>query len=161
MRDGDALSEICRRLGPAIYRRCLKILRNPDEAADACQKVYMQLVRHRSRLPPEPEQLRWVYVVATRVCFAQLRDDAWETASGAELNHDAPAPTDSFAEVADRQMALKALSCATEHERMVAWLVLVDGHSQEEAAELLSLSRKTVGKRIQLFLANARRGVFE
>lgn len=155
--DSDALEDACRRLGPAIFRRCLKLLRDPAQAEDACQQVFLQLIRHREALPPRDEQLRWAYVIATRVCFTRMRDGAWEIATGDGVESGLAAEGDTFQGLADRELAQKALAHATLDQRMVAWLVLVDGHTQEEAANLLGLSRKTVGKRISLFLQLARR----
>jgi RNA polymerase sigma-70 factor, ECF subfamily len=154
----DDIDEVCRRLGPALFRRCLKILRDPDRAADACQGVFVQLVKHRHALPPKAEQLRWAYVVATRVCLTHIRNDAWESSvEPSTLQSETAGVGGGLDEFVDRALARKALSHADEHERVAAWLVLVDGHTQQEAAELLGLSRKTIGRRLQSFLEGARR----
>ncbi len=153
------MEAIYRRLGPPIYRRCLKILRRADEAADAAQEVFVRILRHQDRLPPEGEQLRWAYAVATRICLNRLRDGAWETPQdparpdGDDLLSIAPG-----AEWAsDRQLAAKVLARHDETTRAIAWMVLVDGMTQEEAGELLGLSRKTVGKRLAAFVEAARK----
>jgi RNA polymerase sigma-70 factor (ECF subfamily) len=48
-----------------------------------------------------------------------------------------------------------------EDTRAIAWLVLVDGHTQEEVGGLLGLSRKTVGKKLNRFLVAARKAAAE
>ena len=43
----DVLS---RRYGPMVLRRCRHLLRNEDEALDACQDVFVRLIEQRRRL---------------------------------------------------------------------------------------------------------------
>jgi RNA polymerase sigma-70 factor (ECF subfamily) len=151
---------IYRRLAPPIFRRCLKILRRPEEAADAAQEVFVRVLRHQDRLPPPGEQLRWAYAVATRICLNRLRDGAWETpgeTATAAFDALASQPAPGFEWASDRQLVVRMLEDHDEDTKAIAWMVIVDGHTQEEAGQLLGLSRKTVGKKLNRFLALARK----
>jgi len=161
MGDGPTeLEALFREVGSPIYRRCLKILRRPADAADATQEVFVRLLKHQDRLPPAPERLRFAYAVATRICLNRLRDSAWETPAneaGPQGEDLLASPQPGMEWVADRQLAARVLSSFDEETRAIAWLVLVDGHTQEEAGSLLDLSRKTVGKKLNAFLDGSKR----
>ena len=70
--DVEALS---RRYGPMVLRRCRRLLRDEDEALDACQDVFVRLLVHRERLDGAyPSSL--LYRIATNVCLNRIRDRA-------------------------------------------------------------------------------------
>ena len=48
-RPGAQVDELYRRFGPAIFRRCLKLLRDPAEAEDATQEVFVRVFRSLDR----------------------------------------------------------------------------------------------------------------
>lgn len=149
------LESICRRLGPPVYRRCLAILRRNAEAEDAVQEVFVRVLSHADRIPPPEEQLRWCFTIATRICLNRLRDGARREALD-PVDDEEPvtrAPAEWFA---DRQLVSQVLAQIPEEDGALAWMVLVDGHTQEEAGALLGLSRKTIGKRLARFLSAAR-----
>lgn len=150
------LEAICRRLGPPILRRCLGILRRDAEAEDAMQEVFVRLLTHADRIPPPVDQLRWCYTIATRVCLNRLRDGAARREAPTPAVEEQAAPPAGPEWVASRQLTARVLSQVDEDDAAVAWLVLVDGHTQEEAGALLALSRKTIGKRLARFLDAAR-----
>ncbi len=153
------LESMCRRLGPPVYRRCLAILRRGPEAEDAVQEVFVRLLSCPGRIPPPAEQLPWCYTIATRLCLNRLRDGARREALAPVGEEPAfPAPVEWLA---DRQLAARVLARVDEEDGALAWLVLVDGHTQEEAGALLGLSRKTIGKRLARFLAEARAALGE
>jgi len=61
------------RYGPMVLRRCRQLLRNEDEALDACQDVFVRLVERRRRLTAQyPSSL--LYRMATNVCLNRIRD---------------------------------------------------------------------------------------
>ena len=121
----------------------------------------MRLLRQKSPLPKEGEQLRWAYAIATRVCLNRLRKGAWESPAGELFPGDdlVAAPPQGHEWLVSRDLANRMLADQDEEVRAIAWLVLVDGHSQEEAGALLGLSRKTVGKKLNAFLKASRRFV--
>ena len=70
--DVEALSL---RYGAMVLRRCRRLLRDEDEALDACQDVFVRLLVHRRRLDGAyPSSL--LYRIATNVCLNRIRDRA-------------------------------------------------------------------------------------
>ncbi len=61
------------RYGAMVMRRCRQLLRDEDQALDATQDVFVQLLEHRSRLQAEyPSSL--LYRIATNLCLNRIRD---------------------------------------------------------------------------------------
>jgi RNA polymerase sigma-70 factor (ECF subfamily) len=152
----EQAADLYRRYGPAVYRRCLKLLRDREAARDATQEVFVKLVRDIARFDDPATALPWMYRVATNHCLNFLRagrrhgeEDLgeWEIAD--------PVP-DGAASYPDRHLAGKVLSHFDEGTRAVAMGVLVDGMGHEELAGALGISRKTVERRLARFLARAR-----
>ena len=64
---------VYRKYGPLVVRRCRQLLRDPDEAWDVAQEVFVRLLKGRDRLHGQyPGSL--VFRVATNLCLNRLRD---------------------------------------------------------------------------------------
>jgi len=150
------LDDTYRRWGGQIYRRCLKLLGDAAAAEDATQEVFVRLMRHAGRLAPEGGYLAWIYRVATNYCLNVLRD-------GARLEVREPAgfteteQENVVAQLGARELSAQLLRRFDEETRMIAVLSLVDGLGRDEVAEVMGLSRKTVGKKLALFMASSQR----
>jgi RNA polymerase sigma-70 factor, ECF subfamily len=151
-------AELYRTYGPVVYRRCLRFLKDREAARDATQEVFMKLIRDMAKLEDRETVLPWIYRVATNHCL-NLRRNA--TRRGEDL--DAP-PLELAASagtdlVPNRQLVQQVLSRFDATTQTVAVGVLVDGMEQEEVAEVLGLSRRTVARRLTRFLELARQQV--
>ncbi len=148
-------AELYRQFGPAVYRRCLRILRDPEAAKDATQEVFMKLVRDMSRLEDRGTVLPWIYRVATNYCLNQRRNSS-------RHGDDAAIPDLELADGASadalpsRVLAQQLLSQFDDTTQTVAVGVLVDGMEHEEVAALLGISRRTVARKLERFLDTAR-----
>jgi RNA polymerase sigma-70 factor (ECF subfamily) len=141
--------------GPAVYRRCLRLLRDEEAARDATQDVFVKLVRELERLEDRENAMGWLYTVATRHCLNVLRDRRrrGERAPADDLELAAP---ESPSDPAGRVLARAVLARFDVGTQEVAVGVLVDGMEQEELASALGISRKTVQRRLERFLSRAR-----
>jgi len=149
-------AELYRQYGPVVYRRCLRILKEPEAAKDATQEVFMRLVRDMSRLEDRATVLPWIYRVATNHCFNVRRNASrrGEDAAMPDLELADSTPADMYP---NRALAQQVLSQFDETTRSVAVGVLVDGMEHEEIAEVLGISRRTVARKLERFLETARR----
>ena len=151
--DRDEISQLYRRLGPLIYRRCLKLLRDPDNARDATQEVFVRALRHAETLKADRECLPWLYRVATNYCLNWIRD---------RKPTDDRQPEEILQEgsgerrLAARQQVISLLDKFDERTRQAAVYSLLDGMTQEEIALVMGLSRKTVGKKLSRFSERAK-----
>lgn len=154
--DRQRVEALYRELGPVIYRRCLKLLRNPADAEDATQEVFLRVTKSLASFTWGPSHLPWVYEIATRHCLNRLRDSRRRGQALAALP--APGATEAgLPQLADRELAEKVLARFSGRSGTIATYALVDGMTQEEVAEALGLDRKTVGTRLRRFLADARK----
>ncbi len=147
-------AELYRTYGPAVYRRCLKLLRDRQAAQDATQEVFVRVVRDIAKLGDPAMVLPWIYRVATNHCLNVIRDRGRRGEASLELD---VADTAVEAPFPDRHLATSVLSRFDEGTRAVAVGVLVDGMGHEELAGALGISRKTVERRLARFLERARK----
>jgi RNA polymerase sigma-70 factor, ECF subfamily len=149
----EKAAEIYRTYGPAVYRRCLKLLRDKEAASDATQEVFVKLVRDIAKLDDPAIVLPWLYRVATNHCLNVLRNKNRRGETPMELEVAADVVEAPFP---DLHLAGTILSKFDEGTRAVAVGVLVDGMGHEELAVALGISRKTVERRLARFLERAR-----
>jgi RNA polymerase sigma factor (sigma-70 family) len=146
------LEDFYRRYAPMVLRRCRKLLRDPKEAEDALQDVFVALLRRRDRLDdraPAALLLR----VATNVCLNRLRSGKRrpEDASGDLLERIAatgPSEGRSTAhEMLSRLFAGEGPLAASS--QTIAVIHLHDGLTLEETAREVGLSVSAVRKRLR------------
>jgi RNA polymerase sigma-70 factor (ECF subfamily) len=149
-------AELYRLHGPAVYRRCLRLLREPEAARDATQEVFVRLVRDMDRLADRETMLPWIYRVATNHCLNQRRNAGrrGEQPAAADLELADPSSASRYPE---RTLARQVLARFDPATQAVAVGVLVDGMEHEELAAALGISRRTVARRLERFLSGARR----
>jgi RNA polymerase sigma-70 factor, ECF subfamily len=148
-------ADLYRQYGPAVYRRCLRLLREPESARDATQEVFVKLVRDMDRLSDRETVLPWLYRVATNHCL-NLRRNAVRRGDDVELPDLDVADTAPADNYPDRALAQQVLSRFDSSTQAVAVGVLVDGMEHEEVATALGISRRTVARKLERFLTRAR-----
>jgi RNA polymerase sigma-70 factor, ECF subfamily len=151
------LGELYRAHGLAIYHRCLRLLADRHAAEDATQETFLRVYRHMQRIPDPVEVLRWMYRIATNYCLNEIRrrrlrpipmDIVPEPCaqSGVELR-DRIAEKDAIRQITAR---------VAEPLRQVAYLHHLCGLEQQEVADMLGISRRTVVYRLAAFNRCAR-----
>ncbi len=165
MAEGEHPSEaarLYRTYGPAVYRRCLRLLRDPELARDATQDVFVQLLRQWIRAAEPEAVLAWIYRVATNHCLNLLRTARRHREEPLELF---PASGDGVGAALaphgvaiepQRLVAQEVLSRFDPTTQAVAVGVFVDGMEHEELARALGISRRTVSRRLERFVQSAR-----
>jgi RNA polymerase sigma-70 factor (ECF subfamily) len=150
----DRLASLYRLHGPAIFARCLGLLRDRAAAEDATQETFLKIHRHLAKAPGDDEVRLWIFRAATNVCISQLRSRKTRT----EAVLDAPVPGQSVeALLVDRDLASRLTAGMPEKLAVPAWLHYVDGLDQGEVARVLGVSRRTVIYRLNDFLNEARK----
>jgi len=151
-------AELYKEFGPAVYRRCLRLLKDKEAARDATQEVFMKLVRDMSKLEDRATVLPWIYRVATNYCLNQRRNihRRGEDYAEPDLEVASDTPVDVYPDRALAQSVLSRFDAATQ---AVAVGVIVDGMEHEEVAAALGVSRRTVARKLDRFLENARKYV--
>ena len=156
MQQGEGVAQLYQRYGPVVYRRCLALLRQREAAQDATQEIFRKLLRHEERLKEQENVLPWIYRVATNHCLNERRNARRRGED--EMPDELPVRDDAPADVVpDRQLAQRVLERFDAETQAVAVGVFVDGMEQEEVAAALGISSRTVSRKLQRFVENARK----
>lgn len=152
----ESVALLYQRFGPAVYRRCLGLLRDKEAARDATQEVFQKLLRDQQRLSERDDVLPWIWRVATNHCLNERRNGARRPSD--ELGDDLPLAAavseDAFPQ---RKLVQQVLSRFDAETQAIAVGVFVDGMEHEEVARALGISRRTVARKLERFVENARK----
>ncbi len=157
----DEVTDLYRRYGMFLRRRCSLLLRDATLADDATQETFIKVLRAGAALRTASEPLRYLYRVADRACFDQLRrgkrmrqaKDIDDVAS--EL------PCHPGIDPEARRAALDVLAALDDAHKQIAVMAFVDGMTQQEIADEIGTSRMTVVKRVAHIRERAERATRE
>ena len=137
------------RYGPMVLRRCRHLLRDEDDAMDACQDVFVRLLESRERLEIRyPSSL--LYRIATNVCLNRIRDRKRRPTTDDDAvlmtiaSAEKPGAREEAAVMLDRLFGRHPVS-----SRSIALLHYMDGLTLEQVAEVVGLSVSGVRKRLR------------
>lgn len=151
---GPRAAELYERYGAAVYRRCRRLLKDQEAAADATQEVFLRLVRSGEALSGRADLLPWLYRVASNYCYNALRDargHGEEPLDGVEERSHGTTRS-----AADLRLVRQVLAQFDEATQAIAVGILVEGMDAEELARQMGVSRRTVSRKLDRFLEQAR-----
>jgi RNA polymerase sigma-70 factor (ECF subfamily) len=132
------------------------MLGNEDDALDAAQDVFVQLVREAKRLRGlYPSSL--LYTMATNICLNRIR---WKSRH-AEISHDGNElslfSNDRGFDLVEARMIMDTImSTESESTRTICFMYHADGMTLKEIGEAMGMSVSGVRKRLVTFSARAR-----
>jgi RNA polymerase sigma factor (sigma-70 family) len=135
------------RYGPALLRKARRLLRNEEDARDAVQSLFVELLAR----PELPHDLGYLYRALTHRCLNALRD---EKNHSRLLSRETSALAGCLRLAPDEQsLGLDTLLKLSQRvdEAVMETLVyrFIDELGQEEIARVMSVSRKTVQNRLE------------
>src|SRR5437667_8529707 len=145
------LAELYEAHAPSVLRLCRRILGNPQDAADACQEVFLRAA-HAGSVPARP----WLLTVARNYCLDQIRRQKRFNSAINTLGADCDAEGDPESSVVDRDMVDGIFKQLTQRERSVLWQSAVERRPLAEIADRLQLNYMAAGQ----VLSRARRHAF-
>lgn len=159
--DRALIEELYVRYAPMVLRRARMLLRSEAAAKDAVQEVFVRALRaggaaDGSAFRAEASPATWLYRIVTNYCLNLLRDEArraelWRE-HGEPFEEGRDGGRHGFARVALAQI----FAAISPELREVASYYLIDEMTHDEIAELLGVSRRTVGHRIEELRAAVR-----
>ena len=156
--DEAAIAAAYERYGHALYNRCLRLVGNEDDARELLQEAFCQFWRRRDRFEGRSSPFTYLYRIATNLSIDKLRR---RTTAGPSYALEEGRQASSVAGPDERAAAIAELAFLTEglddETLTVAVMAHVDGLTQEEIAEALELSRRTIGKRLKKFMTHTRK----
>jgi len=144
------VEDIFRKYGPMVNRRCNQLLRDPAEAEDISQEVFLRLLERKETLTGEfPSSLLWN--IATRLCLNRIRDRKRHgtDVDSSDLLDRIASLDDDFARLEAGNFLDRLFDRHPESTRTIAVLHLLDGMTLEEVAREVKMSVSGVRKRIR------------
>jgi len=152
----DDFSELYKKYGPMVLRRCRYILKNEDAALDAMQDVFVRVIERHSLLNSVCSS--FFYTVATTVCLNKLRSRANSSRSGYDtlLNEIADNTTAFHEDITDTSLLLEAIFRDTrKNTQKIAVMHYIDGYTLEETAAEMNMSVSGIRKRLTVLRKKA------
>jgi RNA polymerase sigma-70 factor, ECF subfamily len=151
--DPHAFSTLVERHQDRLWAVALRVMGNPDDAADALQDAYVAAFRRAATFRGDSAVTTWLHRVVVNACLDRLRrakvratdplpDDLDRVGGlGAEPEHDV------VEEQEQHDAILRALATLNPDQRAALVLVDMQGYAVEEAARVLGCAPGTVKSR--------------
>lgn len=162
MKQGGAaptLEEIFLKYRDMVYRTCYRYVRDPSEAEDLSQEVFMKV---HARLPGfrgDSMLTTWIYRIAVNRCIDHLRERRPMVEYAEKEIDPLVAGHLSAPDAALARIDLERLLAQTDSRtREILFLSLAEGCNHQEVGEVVGMSRWAVSKIVTRFQARARAG---
>ena len=153
--DEQAWKQLVEATSRQVYTLCLRILNDPDEAAEATQDTFVKVYRNLRTFRGEAQFSTWLYRVASNTAISRHRGRkrrrARETAIDDEAYAEIASPRSTEDEAGvrmDTDALGKALQELPEHYRVAVVLRDVYGMSIEEIASRMKISETAAKVRV-------------
>jgi RNA polymerase sigma-70 factor (ECF subfamily) len=165
--DENAWNELVRATHRDVYSLCLRILRDPDDAAEATQDAYLKAWRGLRGFRGDAMFTTWLYRVATNAAISKqrkrgrTREHEAGTDDGEEIRI---ASTVSTEQIVDARLELRAVEAAVArlpgHLRAAVVLRDVYGASIDDIARELGISATAAKVRVHRGRKRVKREVY-
>ena len=128
--------------GNSLYRLCIVMLQNCDDAQDAVQDCFLRYITKASDFKSSEHEKAWLIRVATNICKDMLR----------YRKHSSFLSLDEIRTLTsseDNAQILGMLGLLEEKYRAVIHLHYVEGYGTAEISDMLGITSAAVKKRLQ------------
>ena len=143
-----------------IYRLCLRMTGNPEDAADLTQESFLKAWRALDTFRFGSSFSTWLFRLASNTCLDHLRvqkrrptlsltlqdEDGEETTL--DLPDTAPTPEEAVVALEERERLTRALEQLDPQQRQILTLRVVNDLTYTEIADILEVKEGTVKSRI-------------
>lgn len=161
--DINAFEQLIAEHQATVYNIALKIMGNPDDAADAAQEALIKIFKNIKKFKGESKFSTWIYRIAHNVCIDEYRkrknkssyvtrslDEQYEDGENPVLNvpDTSLTPEEQTLKNERIEMLNKAINSLSPISRTAILLRDVKSFSYEEIAKIQNCSLGTVKSRI-------------
>ena len=157
--DSSALEALYIQTERAVYALALSILRDPEEAQDVTQEVYLKVRAAAHLYMPQGKPLAWLYTNTKNLCRDSQRGRGRVEQEPEGMEQDAR--FSYVSDPTDRLVLEAALKTLGTEERQVVLLHAVSGLKHREIAQDLGLPLSTVLSRYNRALKKLKRYLIE
>jgi RNA polymerase sigma factor (sigma-70 family) len=145
----NELAQIYERYAHILFKRCRRWVDNDEDTHEIIQEIFCLFWRDRKKFRGDSSVFTYLYRMATNRSIDSLRR---RTRRGDPLSLDDTRLSDQHPDGIETLSQLAHLTEGLDEEALtVAVLIYVEGLTQEEVAEQLHKSRRTIGKKLKLF----------
>ncbi len=160
--EDDALTELVRRHQHRVYQIAYRLLRDPLEAEDAAQEVFLKVYENAHRFEPKASVAAWLHRITANHCLNMLRRrrplESLDREGAATPADPGATPLESLEEQDLNRRLEELLNTLPENQRRALVLKRFAGLSYQEIGAELGLSPQAVDgllKRARQFLKKA------
>jgi RNA polymerase sigma-70 factor (ECF subfamily) len=147
--DPQAFAALVERYKRPVYNVALRMLRNPEDARDIAQSVFMKAYQNLSNYDPQYKFYSWIYRMAINESLNTLRVRGRNAGPVEEhLADEGAGPSDLLASEQTRDVVLKAVDQLKPEYRAVIVLRYFVDRNYEDMSEILGIDAKTVKSRL-------------
>ena len=159
MADQELLRELYEKYGATVYRRCVYLLRNDEDARDAMQDVFIKVGKNLAEFRGEASPLTWMTRIATNHCLnlIRARKAAWHDQFKRFVEHKAQENGPSQRLVDRTQFVQMVMALCDDDVQEAAIYYFVDEMTQEEVSQVMGISVPTLRTRMRRFIDTARK----
>lgn len=157
------IEEIYKRYRSHIYRLCRRYVRNPQDANDIVQTVFLKAMKSLGSFDQKSGYFTWLYRIAVNECLNHLKKNRKDF----EEYNDSIINTRSNMEFIDVELSIlrrRLFRGFDKKEQKIILLHIVEGMPIAEIAEILQVSRQAIHRkwnRIKSRLHKKCRGIYE
>lgn len=156
--DHDAFARIVNTYEDRVYRLCLRMCGDSEDARDLAQEAFVKAWRGLQFYKQEATFSTWLYRLTSNVCIDFLRQKKRRAAVSLTVSDDeapqldipdpTPTPEEQAMDRSARQAVSDAMMQLEEDFRLVLTLRVVEERSYDEIAEIMDLKVGTVKSRL-------------
>ncbi|HEY8266094.1 MAG TPA: sigma-70 family RNA polymerase sigma factor [Steroidobacteraceae bacterium] len=147
--DPQAFAALVGQYEKPVYNVALRMLRNPEDARDIAQSVFMKAYQNLANYDPQYKFYSWIYRMAINESLNILRvRDRNAGPVDERLPADDAGPSELLADDQQRDVVLEAVErLKPEHRAVIVLRYFVD-RNYEDIGEILGIDAKTVKSRL-------------
>jgi RNA polymerase sigma-70 factor (ECF subfamily) len=151
--DFSPASEIYDRYSGRIYNFALRFLRNSEAAEDACQEVFVKMMRHANQFQGDAKLSTWLFSITANWCRDYLRKADNKSKESEDVLITLPAPAEqspdrTLEQRENEELIKRALQSLTPEQREAILLSRYQGLSYAEIAQISGCSEGAVKTRV-------------
>lgn len=147
-RTSPEIDALYRRHGAVVLRRIRRFYRDPVEAEDVLQEVFVRVMDKIGTFRGDSSMTTWLYQLTTRHCLNRLRNEGRRRELLAlEGGVDWSAPVSDASQ--EREVLFRSLWRVLDEDLVEIGIYYhLDGMTHDEIARIIGVSRRTVGNRL-------------
>lgn len=157
--DTEAFEKLVLQYQDQIFRLCLRMTGNEEDAADMTQEAFLKVWKHLESFQFDASFSTWLYRLASNCCLDLLRarkrkptisltveDD--EQSQVLDVTDSAPTPEEAAICQEEREHLQQAMKQLDDEQRQILTLRVVNDLSYTEIAKILQIKEGTVKSRL-------------